>query len=90
MDVERVEKQVNVTPAYGYPTWGGWYPYEPGVVNVDTYVVVKTSIYDVTTGELLFGATSRTANPADLQELVGETLNSVRKELQSRHMVPVS
>jgi hypothetical protein len=89
--IRSVNKQARVVPGAGYYGFGMYPMYDPGYVTVDTYVTVQTNIYSVADGEMLFSATSRTADPQSLRELVDETVSAVSDELRKQGLVrPVS
>jgi hypothetical protein len=84
--ITAVEKDVEWTPgpAGPYGAWGAWPVYDPGYYYIDTNVRVRTNIYSLPDGELLFSATSRTSNPPNVRNLVSETVNAVSQELQKQ------
>jgi hypothetical protein len=84
VDITAVDKEANWSPgpAGPYAVWGAWPMYDPGYYHVDTFVQVRTNIYRVEDKELLFSATSRTANPTDVTDLMNETIAAVARQLQ--------
>jgi hypothetical protein len=91
-----VEKELVVSPAaYGDPIyggyWGGYYAYgwgDPWVdgegvdTHVNTVVTVETLVYSLTQNKLLWGGQSKTTNPDDVEQLVGEVAEETAKELE--------
>jgi hypothetical protein len=84
--VESVKKEV--TPAPGpwvgpYYGFGGFAPYDPGMVNVDTYVRVETNIYALPQQDLIWSATTRTMDPTGMNDLIDETIAAVGQAMKA-------
>jgi hypothetical protein len=64
MIVQVVDKKTvtNYVPSPGYygSTWQGYYAYSPGTVVQDDYAVVRTNLYDLASGKLIWTASSET------------------------------
>jgi hypothetical protein len=85
MNLKSVDKEATWVPgAGGYGYWG-WY--DPGYVQVDTYVRIETKIYRLPSEELLWAATSRTANPTSTRSLVNEVSSTLRTELRDEGLI---
>jgi hypothetical protein len=85
MNLKSVDKEATWVPgASGYGYWG-WY--DPGYVQVDTYVRIETKIYKLPSEELLWAATSRTANPTSTRSLVNEVSTTLRSELRDEGLI---
>jgi hypothetical protein len=99
MRVVGKDQQVSYTPGYvstmpayygGFgPYWSyGWQTvYEPGYLQTDTVVSVETLIYSLKQDKLLWAATSRTTNPANLDNLVKEVADAVAKEMKKQGLL---
>jgi hypothetical protein len=84
--VAAVDRETSWVPgSYSGPyyTYGAWGWYDRGYTRTDTYVQVETNIYSLPSEDLLWGATSRTANPSGLQDLIDEVTDSLRDELDA-------
>jgi hypothetical protein len=89
--VRAVDKEATWVPGtYGGPYYGwgagGWY--DPGYMRVDTYVRIETNVYAMPEEDLLWAATSRTANPSSLTKLTDETVAALRDELHKEGLTP--
>lgn len=95
-----VEKEVTVTPVmYTDPMhrgfWGGYYSegwgnaWGPtgGEVHTDSVVVVETLVYSLAQNKLVWGGQSRSTNPKDVDQLVGEVAAAAAKELEERGLI---
>lgn len=92
----QVQKDLVVT-SYGGPTyrgyWGGYYgygwghPYGGVDVRVDTTVAVETLVYSLPENKLLWGGQSKTTNPENISELIGEVAVEAAKELEHAGLV---
>jgi hypothetical protein len=77
-----------------YGTMGGYWgyawtsAYDPGYMSTTQYVNIEALIYRVSDEKLLFGAQSRTSNPAAARELTGQVTKAVRDELVKLKLVP--
>jgi hypothetical protein len=58
--------------------------YLPGYVDVDTFVVVETTIYSVSRDKLVWAAVSETKNPKDLRAFLKDLSAAVVKELHKQ------
>ena len=86
------DQRVTYTPGYAMPTyysafgpyWGyGWgLAYQPGYLQTDTEVSVETLVYSFKADKLIWGSTSRTINPRNLDVLVNEVADATAKEMQ--------
>jgi hypothetical protein len=76
---------------YG-PDWGGVWPayYDQGYYQTDTIVSVSTTIYSVSTGQILWTGTSRTVNPSKIDGLVKEVASETVKKLKDIGMLRAS
>jgi hypothetical protein len=97
----QVEKELVVSPAaYGDPIyggyWGGYYAHgwgnawvdEAGVnTYVNTVVTVETLVYSLTQNKLLWGGQSKTTNPDNVEQLVGEVAEEAAKELEREGII---
>jgi hypothetical protein len=68
---------------YGYG-WASMPTYIPGYVDVDTFVVVETTIYSVPQNKLVWAAVSETKNPKDLRAFLKDLSSAVVKELHKQ------
>lgn len=68
---------------YGYG-WASMPTYLPGYVDVDTFVVVETTIYSVSRDKLVWAAVSETKNPKDLRAFLKDLSAAVVKELHKQ------
>jgi len=77
-----------VSPYYstlwGY--WGqGWGSvYMPGSSRRETVITVETTIYSVTSNQLLWAAVTETSDPENLQKFVGELVKESVKQLHEQ------
>jgi hypothetical protein len=73
-----------------YSTLWGYYPYSWGAVysigprGTDTIVVVESLIFDVSTGNLVWGGISESVNPSTLQSLVAEIVKEAAEKIEKR------
>lgn len=71
-----------------YSTLWGYYPYSWGVVyhigarGSDTYVVVESLVFNVATGNLVWGGVSEAKNPETLQRLVADIVKEAGEKIQ--------
>jgi hypothetical protein len=81
---------VVVWTSSSYATLWEYYPYSWGAVYVigsrgtDTLIVVESLIFDVSTGKLLWGGVSESANPKTLQTLVADIVKEAAKKIEQR------
>jgi hypothetical protein len=74
-----------------YSTLWGYYPYSWGVVytigggGVDNYVVVESLVFDVATGNLVWGGISEAKNPKTLQILVADIVKEAANKIQKQY-----
>jgi hypothetical protein len=68
----------NFGPYWGYG-WGA--AYQPGYLSTDVLVSLETTIYSLDRDELLWAATSRTANPSDVKSLVNEVAEATANQM---------
>jgi hypothetical protein len=68
---------------YGYG-WASMPTYLPGYVDVDTFVVVETTIYSLPRNKLIWAAVSETKNPKDLRAFLKDLSSAVVKELHKQ------
>jgi hypothetical protein len=85
--VVSVKKQV--TPAPGpwvgpYYGFGGFDPYDPAMVNVDTYVRVETNIYALPKEDLIWSSTTSTMDPMSVNDLIDQTAAAVGQAMQGQ------
>jgi hypothetical protein len=78
--------------AYG-SMWGYWGTawtavYDPGYMSTTRYVNIEALIYRVSDEKLLFGARSRTSDPASARTLTGQVTEAVRDELVKQKLIP--
>ena len=85
MNLKAVDKEATWVPGAG--GYGYWDWYDPGYVRVDTYVRIETKIYRLPSEELLWAATSRTANPTSTRSLVNEVSTTLRSELRDEGLI---
>jgi hypothetical protein len=77
-----------------YSTMGGYWGYawtavyDPGYMSTTHYVNIEALIYRVSDEKLLFGAQSRTSDPASTRALTDEVAKAVRAELVKLKLVP--
>ena len=91
MRVVGKDQQLTYTPGTAFPSyyngfgpyWGyGWHTvYEPGYLETDTLVSVETLVYSLVQDKLLWGGTSRTTNPANLNALIKEVAYTTSQEM---------
>ena len=73
-----------------YSTLWGYYPYSWGVVynigsaGIDTYIVVESLIFNVATGNLVWGGVSEAKNPKTLQTLVADIVKEAANKIQKQ------
>lgn len=73
-----------------YSTLWGYYPYSWGVVytvgppTVDTVVVVESLIFNVATGNLVWGGISEAMNPKSLQKLVADIVKEAASKIEKQ------
>jgi hypothetical protein len=90
-DVKRQERYVPPTTAwdlYGY--YGYWSPTvisTPGYTITETTVVLETSLFDATTGKLVYSAVSESFQPSSRDEIVRELVDALTKDLQQRGLL---
>jgi len=89
------ERQTYVPGSYSYG--GGYYGYygrvgvpiyDPGYTRTDTYVKVETSLYNVTSGKLLWTGVSETLNPTVVDGAIRSIVEAARKQLVSEGLLP--
>jgi hypothetical protein len=77
-----------------YGTMGGYWGYawtsvyDPGYMSTTRYVNIEALIYRVSDEKLLFGAQSRTSDPASARALTDQVTRAVRDELVKLKLVP--
>lgn len=67
--------------------WGFWdagwnVAYAPGVTGIKTTLVVDTFVYSIDQDRLLWVGTSKTTNPKDVDEVVGQLVTAAGRELE--------
>jgi hypothetical protein len=73
-----------------YSTLWGYYPYSWGVVysvgpgSVDTVVVVESLVFNVATGNLVWGGISEATNPKSLQRLVADIVKEAAGKIDKQ------
>jgi hypothetical protein len=89
------EQRVTVDPPmyhggfWGYYGYGGGpMMYDPGSVRTDTILKLQISIYSLREDKLLWSGVSRTVNPSQVEKVVGEIADAVRKDLEKRGLAP--
>jgi hypothetical protein len=80
------------TPVWGGPGWGGtsvWATTTVPVTQVSQYnlVMVETSLYEVSTGRLVWSGITQTLNPSDFQRDVGGFANVIIGQLAARRLL---
>jgi hypothetical protein len=73
-----------IGPYYGSYGWG---MFDPGHHELETVVRVETNVYALPEEQLIWAATSRTANPASVDHLVDETLEAISRELKRQGLL---
>jgi hypothetical protein len=97
MRVVGQDQRVTYTPGTAYPSyyngfgpyWGyGWQTaYQPGYLQTDTLISVATLLYSLRQDKLLWGGTSRTTNPENLNALITEVADATAKEMTKQGML---
>lgn len=93
MRLVSVDREAQWVPGtWAGPYWGwGWGSmggmFDPGHYTYDTNVRMETNVYSLPDEKLVWAATSRTVNPASVDELVDETLDAIAKELRRQGLV---
>jgi hypothetical protein len=73
-----------------YSTLWGYYPYSWGAVyaigprGTDTTVVVESLIFDVSSGNLVWGGVSEAVNPKTLQTLVADIVKEAAEKIEKQ------
>ena|SRR5262245_17813038 len=62
--------------------------YDPGYTRVDRIVRIETSVYSIPEGKRLWSGVTRTMNPSDVPDLVGEVARAVGAELTTQGLLP--
>ncbi len=62
--------------------------YRPAYTTTDVVIRGEVSVFDVTTGKLLWSGTSTTYNPTEIQDLVKQVANGSREELRRQGLLP--
>ena len=78
------------TPVWGAPGWGGvWATTTVPVTQVSQYalVLVETSLYEVSTGRLVWSGITQTLNPADFQRDVAGFADVIIWQLRERSLL---
>ena len=70
-----------------YSSYGVGISYSSGYEYTESEVRIETLIYSLNPDKLLWAGTSRTANPAGLQELVTEVADAVSREVVKQGLV---
>jgi hypothetical protein len=70
-----------------YSSYGLAVSYSTGSVQTDTEVTIETLIYSLSKDKLLWAGTSRTSNPAGLQQLVYEVADAVASQLVKQGLI---
>jgi hypothetical protein len=86
--VAAVDKQATWVPG---DHWGGYYAgwvYDPGYVQIDTYVRVETNVYDVGKNKLVWASASQTTNPSSVRDLTKDVAHAVAKEMRKQMLIP--
>jgi protein-S-isoprenylcysteine O-methyltransferase Ste14 len=81
-------ERIQYVPGHYEVLWGRAVRYDPGYTTVDRIVRVETSIYSIAQGRLLWSGVSRTMNPGDLGELIGNVARAVGAELEKQGLLP--
>ena len=96
-----VRKEVVVAPLYSGPAydgyWGGYYaygwssPWGYGPAPIQTYtdlvVSVETLVYSLQQNKLIWGGRSKTTNPSDVDQVIGELATITADELKELGLV---
>lgn len=92
VSVVEKEQRITATPSvsmgYGYygPGWRGAV-FDTASVRSDTIVRVVTNLYEVDEGKLLWSGTTRTMNPRDVSDLIGDVVHDVGSALRDEGLV---
>lgn len=70
-----------------YSSYGIGVSYSTGSVQTESEVRIETLIYSLSPDKLLWAGTSRTSNPAGLQELVTEVADAVSKQVVKQGLI---
>ena len=85
---EEQRPNVAVWSSPSYSTLWGYYPYSWGAVytvgppRTDTVIAVELLIFDVATGQLVWGGLTEAVNPATLQTLVGDIVKEAAEKIE--------
>jgi protein-S-isoprenylcysteine O-methyltransferase Ste14 len=82
------QERVTYMPGHYEVMWGTAVRYEPGYTDVDRIVRIETSVYSIREGKLLWSGVSRTLNPRDVRDLVGDVVRAVGAELEQQGLAP--
>ena len=89
-DVKKEQRYIppNTYDLYGY--YGYWRPVtvSPGYVVEETTLILETSLFDATTGKLVYTAVSSSFQPSSRTEVVHEVVDALSKDLQERGLLP--
>jgi hypothetical protein len=91
MRVVSVDKQATWVPGAWtgrYYAYGGWPAYDPGQIQINTYVRVETNVYSARDDKLVWASASRTTNPSNVNSLVASTAKAVGKEMKKQGLIP--
>lgn len=85
---ERISTTPSVRTGWGYYGRGWGVLYDTGSVRSDTVVRVQTNIYSVAgRGKLLWSGTTKTYNPRDVSDLIGDVTRDVGRELRKQGLI---
>jgi hypothetical protein len=85
--VASVKKQVSPAPGPWVGPYYGFYgfnPYDPAMVDVDTYVRVETNIYALPQEDLIWSATTSTMDPTSINDLIDQTAVAVGQAMRGK------
>jgi hypothetical protein len=91
MRLVSVEKQATWVPgAYvgPYYAYGAWPAYDPGYVQVNTYVRIETNVYTLSDDKMVWASASQTVDPSSVHSLVSSTADAVAKEMKKEGLIP--
>lgn len=92
VSVVEKEQRITATPgvSMGWGTYGpGWRGamFDAASLRSDTIVRVKTNLYEVDEGRLLWSGTTRTMNPRDVSDLIRDVVHDVGSALREEGLV---
>jgi hypothetical protein len=91
MRLVNVSREANWVPGAvvgPYYAYGGWPVYDPGYVQIDTYVRLETNVYALADDKMAWASASVTTNPSSVRSLVSSTAHAVGKEMRKEGLLP--